>query len=388
MLMLWIPAMYAQYESDERAMIRFDEGLGFFAPDTSLGVNIRFRMQNLVMLTSESHDNISISTIDARVRRLRLRFDGFLGKSKRLTYYLQLAFSREDQDWDNTHIPNIVRDAMLYYNFSRNFYIGLGQSKLPGNRQRIISSGQQQFLDRSIVNSIFNIDRDFGLFAYYSFGIRQMPVNLKTAISTGEGRGTLRTDKGLAYTARIELLPLGRFNRGGDFSEGDLCREASPKLSVAAAYSFNNKALKSQGQRGTELATGQNLQSLFADMIFKYKGWAIESEYAGRTSEYLWATTTEGDSIALWTGRGLNTQISHYFAIGYEINARASFAMPDKESESLHPQQEIWTLGFVKYLKDHKVKLMGNINYRIIKSMAGGPSKGDWQLGFLAEIGI
>lgn len=185
--MIWFQAIYAQYESDERATIRFEEGLGFFAPDTSLGVNLRFRMQNLLMVTSESHQDLDISAIDARVRRLRLRFDGFIGKSKKLTYYLQLAFSREDQDWDNTHIPNIVRDAMVYYNFNPHFYIGLGQGKLPGNRQRIISSGQQQFLDRSLVNSIFNIDRDFGVFAYYSFGIIKIPVYLKTAITTGEG---------------------------------------------------------------------------------------------------------------------------------------------------------------------------------------------------------
>ena len=386
--MIWFQAIYAQYESDERATIRFEEGLGFFAPDTSLGVNLRFRMQNLLMVTSESHQDLDISAIDARVRRLRLRFDGFIGKSKKLTYYLQLAFSREDQDWDNTHIPNIVRDAMVYYNFNPHFYIGLGQGKLPGNRQRIISSGQQQFLDRSLVNSIFNIDRDFGVFAYCSFGIIKIPVYLKTAITTGEGRGTLRTDKGLAYTARIEILPLGNFHRGGDFSEGDIYREPHPKLSLAAAYCFNDNSLKAFGQRGTELATGQDLQSLFADMIFKYKGWAIETEYASRLSDNLWVTSIEGDSVAIWTGAGVNTQISHYFKNGYEINARASIAIPDKKSGSPNAEQQVWTIGCVRYLNGHKVKVMGNINYRLVKSLTNGPSKGDWQLGFLAEIGI
>jgi hypothetical protein len=41
---------------------------------------------------------------------------------------------------------------------------GFGQTKLPGNNQRVVSSGSLEFTDRTINNSRFNIDRDFGLF--------------------------------------------------------------------------------------------------------------------------------------------------------------------------------------------------------------------------------
>ena len=64
--------------------------------------------------------NLDIEDIEGRVSRLRLRFDGYI-LSDKLTYYLQLSFSRGDQDWDNTHIPNVVRDAMVYYGLTRNF---------------------------------------------------------------------------------------------------------------------------------------------------------------------------------------------------------------------------------------------------------------------------
>jgi hypothetical protein len=43
-----------------------------------------------------------------------------------------------------------------------------GQTKLPGNNQRVVSSGSLEFTDRTINNSRFNIDRDFGLFLDYS----------------------------------------------------------------------------------------------------------------------------------------------------------------------------------------------------------------------------
>ena len=52
--------------------------------------------------------------------------------------------------------------CFIQYNFYKNLSIKLGQGKLPGNRERVISSGNLQFVDRSRLNSRFNIDRDFG----------------------------------------------------------------------------------------------------------------------------------------------------------------------------------------------------------------------------------
>lgn len=120
------------------------------------------------------------------------------------------------------HPDSLHRPSGMLYTFNDNFYMGFGQSKLPGNRQRVISSGNQQFIDRSIVNSRFNIDRDFGFFAYYTLRPGDMEVRLKSAITTGDGRNALAIDDGLAYTARMEWLPFGIFKNSGDFSEGDL----------------------------------------------------------------------------------------------------------------------------------------------------------------------
>ena len=378
---------FAQNESDEKAMIHFDQGLGFNSPDTNFGVNIRFRMQNLLMVTTKSGDDPGINRVDARVRRLRLRFDGYLGKNERLTYYIQLAFSREDQDWDNSHIPNIVRDAMLYYTFSKDFYIGFGQGKLPGNRQRIISSGQQQFLDRSLVNSIFNIDRDFGFFMYYTLPFRLFPTQLKAAVSTGEGRGTLKTDDGLSYTARLEMLPLGQFTRGGDFLEGDLLREPHPRLGIGLAYNFNHKATRTQGQRGFDLFQPHDIKSFFADIIFKYRGWALETEYSNRYTDLHRAMTAEGDTSTLFSGQGVNFQVSYYFSPGIEIAGRYSRLMPDAIVQAYEPCQNIYTLGLTRYLFEHKVKILFNLSYRDLYYY-DGQRKNDWQAGVMAEIGI
>src|SRR5690606_31810443 len=122
-------------------------------------------MQNRLGASTIDGDNLGIREFDARVRRLRMRVDGYL-YSPKFSYTIQLAFTRGDQDFDDTGVANIVRDAVVFYNFTPNFYIAFGLNKLPGNRQRVNSSGQLQFADRSIVNAAMNIDRDFGIKAY------------------------------------------------------------------------------------------------------------------------------------------------------------------------------------------------------------------------------
>src|SRR5690606_38791141 len=191
-------------ETDERSM-RFN-GLEYKSKDSLFYINFRFRMQSRLGFTTRDGDSFEINEWDARVRRLRLRGDGYI-LGEKLSYSFQLSFSRGDQDFDNTGVANIVRDAVVFYHFNKNFYVAFGQNKLPGNRQRVNSSGQLQFAERSIVNSALTVDRDFGLKAYYSNKIGNSVYHIKGAVSTGEGRSVNNTDKGLAYTGRLEFLP-------------------------------------------------------------------------------------------------------------------------------------------------------------------------------------
>ncbi|HNR55535.1 MAG TPA: porin, partial [Flavobacteriales bacterium] len=131
----------AQTEIDERALIEVKDGISI-SQDSLFLLNLRFRMQNRLGVTSMGGEDLRIATTDFRVRRLRLRFDGYV-LMRRLQYYIQLNFSRADLEVDAGNVPQPVRDAMVYYHFNKYFYFGLGQSKLPGNRQRVISSGNQ-----------------------------------------------------------------------------------------------------------------------------------------------------------------------------------------------------------------------------------------------------
>lgn len=378
--------LHSQTELDEKAYLNFDEGIGFIAPDSTLGLNMRFRMQNRLGVTFE--DGWDDSEFEMAVRRARLRFDGFI-KNQKITYSLQLSFSRGDQDWDNSKIPNVLRDAMVFYKFNKKFYIGFGQGKLPSNRQRVISSGSQQFTDRSLVNSIFTVDRDFGVFAYYNNKlVGNFHYEIKGAISSGEGRNIVKTDNGLAYTGRIELLPLGKFTNKGDYFEGDLEREITPKISLAAAYSYNNKAIKTQGQRGSELYDPKDIESIFVDFVFKYNGWAFSSEFAQRNVDNPF-TYSLSDMRYIYTGSGINNQLSYIFKNNYEIAGRYTHIKPSSQMSIVDaPTQDVLTLGLTKYICSHKAKMQFNVS-RIYENRALDINdKKLWNAMIQLEIGI
>ena len=355
---------YAQGELDEKAMIYKFKGLQYATKDTSFYINFRFRMQNRVGLFTNSATDFGISQVEARVRRLRMRVDGFI-INKKLAYSIQLSFARADTDFENSGFVNIVRDAVLFYHFTPKFYVAFGQNKLPGNRQRVNSSGQLQFADRSIANSTFNIDRDFGIKVYYTERIGNFGLNLKGAVSTGEGRSVNFTNNGLAYTGRIEILPLGQFTNNGDYSEGDLEREPKPKISIAGGYNYNHKAERTAGQLGKELYEARNFGTLLTDFIFKYKGWAYSAEYMKRYTDNPFTFNSTGSVRYIYKGQGTNHQLSYLFKKNYELAARYSFLKPDKALSILEKQQDVVELGATKYFNKHRIKLQWSVFYNV-----------------------
>lgn len=355
---------YSQTETDEKAFIDFTDGVGFVTPDSVFGMNIRFRMQNRAgfLHNPDTYKN----ELEATVKRCRLRFDGFI-KDTDLTYYLQLSFSRGDMAIDDMYVHNIVRDAMIYYRFNKNFYIGFGQGKLPGNRQRVISSGMQQFAERSIVNARFNIDRDFGIMGYYTNNLGFLHYNLKGAVTTGEGRNVVFADDNLAYTGRIEILPFGRFTNNGDFFEADLEREASPKLSLAAGISQNLNANKTNGQRGDFSPEKKDITTYFADFMFKYSGWNLSGEYLRKIVTNPIVLHQHHDNLdndlIFFTGYGINTQLSYLFQNNFEVAGRYSYIEPHENMPEFIFYDHAYSLGVTNYINNHRTKLQLNLNY-------------------------
>jgi phosphate-selective porin OprO and OprP len=388
LLLLISVCAFGQAESDERAMLELHDGVTI-SKDSIFLLNIRFRMQNRVGFTTVSGEDLSTAAWEMRVRRLRLRFDGY-ALNKHWQYYIQLAFSKNDLDLEEGEVAQPIRDAIIHYRFNKWTQLSLGQSKLPGNRQRVISSGNQQFPDRSLANTRFTLDRDFGIFFYHTIPMNAMRWNVKTAVTSGDGRNASPIDEGLAYTGRLEWLPLGEFTKGGDFSEGDIEREPAPRLSLAGGYSTNRDARRVGGQLGKDLLAPRNMNTVTFDMVFKYKGWALSSEVMERTTEEDPVTTDmEGDVEYVYEGRGLNTQLSYCTPGRWEVAARYTFVDPSKRIAELTPRTEDAQLCCNKYLKGHRIKAQLVAGYRWLNGMMATDNPGNrWNAMFQLEFGI
>ncbi len=314
------------------------DGVIFQSADSATRVTMRFRMQNWATYTTKTmgeDDDLDLSagSTDMVTRRLRMRFGGTL-VDPRLTFNLQLSFSRSDMDWNDTQFPNIIRDAMVFWNFSRDLQIGFGQTKLPGNRQRVVSSADLEIPDRSIVNGAFNLDRDFGFQGFWRPISGDVVVNLRAAISSGDGRNQpVIPGGGLAYTGRIEVLPFGAFTGGGDYFEGDVLREQSPKLSVGLSYQRNDRQTKTRGTLGRAMFAQRSSNVAYADALFKYSGLSIYTEYAQRTSDdpVTYRDTTRREASAIFVGTGYMAQVSYVFPSMWNVAAR--YAVVDAGSQ-------------------------------------------------------
>jgi len=366
----------------------YGKGLGITSPDSIFQFNIRFRMQNRATYIQNEGEE---SAIDGQIRRLRLRFDGYVGNPK-FIYALQLSFAPGDvgeiKEGENI---NIIRDAIVFYRPNKRWNFGFGQTKLPGNRQRVNSSGGLQLTDRSINNARFTIDRDFGVQVHNQHErVDKFSYNLRGAISTGEGRNsTDKPDNGLAYTGKAELYPLGSFTKDGAYFEGDLMREAKPKLMLSGAYQFNNKARRTGGQLGNDLFQKRDMQSILLDAMVKYNGWAFMSAYMQRIAKNP-VTVNPLDTTDvqyIFTGYGFDYELSYLFLSDYEIIGRFSTQKVNSDIQNLAPNAKQYSIGVTKYIWEHAFKAQAELTLDDLNYF-DGTSKQNWYLRFQVEIGI
>ncbi len=391
-------AALAQEESPVKFFTRKEKGFGIVTADSLYSLKLQFRMQNRAAFVTKDLDDLAAESYEFRVRRLRLKFEGFVYDPK-LTYYIQLSFSRGDMDWRGpensmTNVsPNVIRDAVIYYNPTENLQLGFGQTKLPGNRQRVVSSGDQQFADRSIVNAMFNIDRDFGFFAH----LTSDHINLRGAITSGEGRNSLGSNSGLAYTGRIEFLPFGRFTGENDYIEGDLEREPLPRLSLAGTFSYNDQAVREAGQIGNDLYAPRPIRNFELDALLKYNGWAWYNEYMERNAPNpITVNPDDGSLRFIFNGMGYLSQLSYLFKNNVEIAGRYSLIIPFEElyDNPAYPAlnerktQQI-ELGVTKYIIGHRLKVQANVIRANHTNMRTDVADGGYWSGiFQIEMGI
>ncbi|MDG1477268.1 MAG: porin [Vicingaceae bacterium] len=359
-------------------------GKGFYnvvARDGSYSMKFAARFQSLYIGEWNVNDSTGVGAGSSQflLRRARLKFGGF-AFSPKVKYKIELGLTNRDISGASSHTkgaPRLILDAVVKWNFYKNLSLWGGQTKLAGNRERVVSSANLQLVDRSKLNSNFNIDRDMGAQLRHHFTLgKNFVVREIFSVSQGEGRNI--TDKNLGgyqYTSRIEFLPFGTFASKGDYVGGDIKREEKPKLAIGGTYDLHDRAVKNKSNQGSYMErfddTGDfdgyfetDITTIFADMMFKYKGFSLMGEYAVRTSEQDSVTNANGTKTGqvVAVGSGLNMQAGYLFKNNWEVAGRYTLTEWDKTVTGKEAQTQ-YTLGVSKYFKGHKLKVQSDITY-------------------------
>lgn len=365
------------------------KGIGWTTPDSSMDFNFHFFVQSRADFLSMEHSSGREDQMNGRIQQFRLKFDGFLA-DPRLTYKLQLEMSEgKTMMGAEGQNPGVLHEAILFYRFSDRFQLGMGQAILPGNRQRVNPLPNTQIMDRSLVNSVFHLDMDFGLHGEYEiFPEARRPVTLLGSVTTGEGRNWIEmTSGGLSWTGRVNWLPLGRFIRNSIYAEGDLEGHESPRLLLGGGYNFNDRAVRFGGQTGGRSADPRDVKTAFADFNFKYRGWSLLGEFMKKGSKEPVGAAPGGGEGFTFAGKGLNVQGGRYFSSGWEIAARYSDVSPDRRIRTLTPRKREATLGVNKYFYGRLIRMQGDVtSYH--HRLSGASVVRGWGIRLQAQVGI
>ena len=353
---------------------KFGKGLfNLKGKDSTWTMKVGMRFQTLASSGWDVNGGLNNPSASMLIRRSRLKFDGF-AYSPKLKYKLELGLSNRDMSGASaftSNSPRYILDAVLKWNFSGNFVLWAGQTKLAGNRERVVSSGDLQMVDRSLLNSRFNIDRDIGLQLRHHFNLTDTFIVKEVfSISQGEGRNvTTGNLGGHQYTSRLEILPFGNFASKGDYRGSDLKFETSPKLAIGVTYDFNNNAVKNRSNQGSYMIndTGfyeTNISTLFVDAIYKHKGFSLMAEYANRDAADPYAKNSDGSltGAEVQVGNGINVQSGYLLSKTVELSTRYTNIALNKSITGKGSENQ-YTLGLSKYVAGHKLKVQTDLSY-------------------------
>lgn len=197
----------AQNDSISKSKIEVeytDKGFQFTTADDRFQLHLESRFQ-FRFATPGDQNPLTLDDLESnepvfKINRARLKAGGHAFQPY-LKYYWEYELSQ----------GNLLDFRVMFEKFPA-FNIKVGQWKAYYNRERVISSGKQQLVDRSIITRPFTVDRQLGLSFYGRlFEGSLADFTYHASILTGTGRGEVENDDGhFMYVGRLQWNFLGR----------------------------------------------------------------------------------------------------------------------------------------------------------------------------------
>ncbi|MGQ0695550.1 MAG: porin, partial [Nitrospiraceae bacterium] len=204
-----------------------------------------------------------------RVRRARLKVGGH-GYWTWLKYYTEY-------DW----VSNTLLDWRVDVAGFKWATLRVGQWKVEYNRERVDSSGAQQFVDRSIVNAPFTLDRQIGArLGGHLFEGTNAYLVYNVGVFTGLGLNQSHNDdKQMLYLGRIQWNFLGRdlpFSQ----SDPDYTEQPTGSIAFAGAHNRADRFNFPTSSRAAGVVDGEfEINQGVEEFAFKWRGFSVQQEF-------------------------------------------------------------------------------------------------------------
>lgn len=300
-------------------------------------------------------------------RRLRMKIGG-TGFAPWLQYYFEVDL-QPSRDVDDSSTASSARVIDWRIDIAKWDWGGirLGQWKVDLNRERVDSSGRQQFVERSIANRVFTIDRQVGVqLRGHLFEDTPADMRYYAGVFNGEGKGVNNGDDNMMYMGRLQWNFLGR-----DLSwrQTDVEYTELPTGSFALAGATTKGACTRWSSSGcgnldgfekpADAAPDQyKINQYVEEFAFKYRGFSAQQEHHVKKIR----DTTTGVRSELTGGYVQAGYFFHHMfpAVPPELELAARYSYVDEPNAfnlGFENDREEFTIGANWFFSGHNNKV-------------------------------
>lgn len=321
-------------------------------------------------------------TSNFEARRLRMKIGGH-GFHPWLKYYFEVDL-QPSRDPDSSASSSSARVIDWRIDIARWGWGGLrvGQWKIDYNRERVDSSGRQQFVERSIVNRIFTIDRQVGV-QLRGHAFKETPADLRyyLGVFNGEGRGVRNADEDMMYVGRVQWnflgrdlalrqtdveftqKPTGSFALGGATTSGPCTRWSSSGCGRLDGFASPASAQSDQFK----------VEQAVQELAFKYRGFSFQQEFHRKfVTDRVVGSKNDLTGAYVQSGYFFHNLFTAVPA-PLELALRYAFVEePNEVDRAVDNEREEYTLAANWFFAGHNNKLTLDYSYLTLDDGLGG----------------
>lgn len=303
------------------------------------------------------------------IRRARTKLNGH-AYVPWLKYYMQY-------DWSQP----VMRDLSLTVDKYKWAQVRVGRGKVNYNNERVASSGNQQFVNRSIVNDVFTVDRQQGIEVKGNlFSGEWYDMTYYAGVFTGLGIGERNNDDDhLMYSGRLQWNAMGGEMKSSQ-SDTEFLDKPTLNISIAAntnqskctAFETDSRscrrlvdvnALGGARYRDPSVTTAAGAQAgqykinqLMEEVYFKYNGFSFLHELHAKQIKDTLNNDAETNLLGGFVQAGFfpHQQIN---IIPKEIELAGRYAFVDMDTDRSNDKQTEFSAVINYFLEGHFNKL-------------------------------